>query len=42
MEIKDVFSQKIKPKEKVDKITNIVLKDPSKISELMIIFKQAS
>ena len=40
MEIKDVLSLEIKPKEKVDKITNIVLEAPSKISELMINFKQ--
>ena len=42
MEIKAVLSLEIKPKEKVDKITNIVLEDPSKISELMINFKQGT
>jgi hypothetical protein len=42
MEIKDVLSLEIKPKEKVDKITNIVLEDPSKIGELMINFKQGA
>jgi hypothetical protein len=42
MEMKDALSLKIKPKEKVDKITNIVLEDPSKLNELMINFKQGT
>jgi hypothetical protein len=42
MEMKEVLSLKIKPKEKVDKITNIVIEDPNKISELMTNFKQGT
>ena len=40
--MKEVLSLKIKPKEKVDKITNIVIEDPNKISELMTNFKQGT
>ena len=39
MEIKDVLSLEIKPKEKVDKTTIIVLEEPNRIDELMINFK---
>jgi hypothetical protein len=42
MEIKDVLSLKMKPKEKVDKITNIVIDNPGKISELINNFKQGT
>jgi hypothetical protein len=38
--VKDVLSLEIKPEEKVDEITNIVLVDPSKISELIVNLKQ--
>ncbi|MHA1332255.1 MAG: hypothetical protein ACTSR2_14400 [Candidatus Hodarchaeales archaeon] len=40
--IKDVLSQRIKSKEKVDKITKIVIENPDKIKILISSFKQGT
>jgi hypothetical protein len=42
VEIKSVLSLNIKPKEKVDKITNIIIEDHIKISELIEHFKKGT
>jgi hypothetical protein len=39
MDMKSILSEKIKPKEKVDKITGMVMEHPSKINELIQNFK---
>jgi hypothetical protein len=42
MKLSEVLSEKIKPKEKVDKITFMVLEEPSRIKELMQNFVEGS
>jgi hypothetical protein len=42
VELKSVLSLNIKPKEKVDKITNIIIEDHGKISELIENFKKGT
>ena len=42
MNMKEVLSEQIKPKEKVEKITQMVIEEPNRITELMQNFRQGS
>ena len=42
IDMKNILAEKIKPKEKVQKITSIVLEDPTKIKELIQNFVEGS